>query len=377
MWVGLGLLVAAEARAADTVVMLRSPGGASWRAVEERTRDELRLMGIRVVEARARTVDIQRIIAEQGAQAVIRSARGEDGGSVEIWFGDGREPQRVALHGGALVGGEAATLAALRTAEVVHAGIVGAVPAVPEVAGVDGRVAEVGLPAVEVPVIDVTAVPVVRPAIVSSVEAPVPRAPPRVLADEELLAARVPPPRSVPVATRRVRSVAVSVAGLGGPGGVGGLAELALAVGLRLTPRLSLAPAVSAAVTPVAMAGPTGSIRVGWAAGQMLLGYAPGRLGARVSPRLGGGGGLAVVWAQGRASSPLQGGTDVTPVGMVSGAAGLAIRVHARLRLVVGAGVSVLLPAVAVRVSGEEVARLGPLVVRGVLGLEWGPRGGE
>lgn len=376
MWVGLGLLVAAEARAADTVVMLRSPGGASWRAVEERTRDELRLMGIRVEEARAGIVDIQRIFAEQGAQAVIRSARGEDGGSVEIWFGDGREPQRVALHGGALVGGEAATLAALRTAEVVHAGIVGAATAVPEVAGVDGMVTEVGLPAVEVPVIEVPAVPVVRPAIVSSFEV-VPRAPRGALADEEVLAARVPPPRSVPVVTRRLRSVAVSVAGLGGPGGVGGMAELALAVGLRLTPRLSLAPAVSAAVTPVAMAGPTGSIRVGWIAGQVLLGVAPGRLVARVSPQLGLGGGLALAWAQGRASSPLQGGTDITPIGMVSGAAGLAIRVRARLRLVVGAGVSVLLPAVAVRVSGEEVARLGPLVIRGLLGLEWGARGGE
>jgi len=78
-----------------------------------------------------------------------------------------------------------------------------------------------------------------------------------------------------------------------------------------------------------------------------------------------------LAWAHGQASDPLDARTDLAAVAVLHASAGLAIRVRPHLRLRIDLGTDVLLPHLAVRVAGDEVARLGSPLIRGALGLEW------
>lgn len=94
---------------------------------------------------------------------------------------------------------------------------------------------------------------------------------------------------------------------------------------------------------------------------------------ARVSPAIGGGVGPVVAWTRGSAVQPFTGKTDVTAVGIPTGAADLAIRLAPQLRLRFGVRVGVALPLVRVRGSASTVAVARPLFDGGVA-LELTPR---
>ena len=80
----------AQAAPANTVVLVRTPNKAPgrWRAAEERTRDELRVMGIGVVEIECPEdrPEIERALAEHAAKVAVRVEREGDIGGAEIWW---------------------------------------------------------------------------------------------------------------------------------------------------------------------------------------------------------------------------------------------------------------------------------------------------
>lgn len=376
---GLCLLAARGVAASPTVVLLRAPSGhGSWRAAEGRTGDELRAMGLRVEEVRALPTEVPRIL-EEGAQAVVRIERVNEGASVEIWVADAvAGPRRLVLAEVPIAGGEAVATAALRTAEQVVVGITEAGGEAVAMAalraaeqGVVG-VAEVVSVATPVEDVELGAASGVNPVPTRTVVIPV-RERARPVVDMDVVVVEEARPVARPVRASRPRRLGglVQAAALGGPGGVGVLGELAVALRAGVSPRVSIDPTISAAVAPVRVQAEGGSIRVGYVVGELMLGVAPGRVGARVGPRLGLGGGVAAAWARGQARDPLQGATDVVAIGVLAGNVGVAIRVRERLRLLLGAGIRVLLAPVVVRVRGEEVARLGPVVIRGSVGVEW------
>ncbi|MEM6996017.1 MAG: hypothetical protein AAF721_36255, partial [Myxococcota bacterium] len=118
-------------------------------------------------------------------------------------------------------------------------------------------------------------------------------------------------------------------------------------------------------------------------AGRASLGIATTRViaqwwplpAARFSPGVGAGAGALLAWTRGSATAPFTSQTDVTVVGLPTGAADLAIRLAPQLRLRLGIRVGVALPLIRVQASAAttEVAR--PLFDGGVA-LELTPRSG-
>lgn len=440
------------ASAGATVLLLRAPAGREagrWRAAEERTRDELRMMGLRVEEVRVREdiADVERALAEHGARAAIRVRREGPYGRAEVWWVDPQqgEPRVQALEGVVIDGGEAAAVAALRTAELVHAvaqggaaekaavpadrparaaggvrvlvgpGGEGRVPAPPggdvrsdRSAGSGGEAArgavrsdrsEVGGagPSGDVRS-DRSAVGGAassgavrsdrragsggakgparsdRAAEVGGGSARVSAAVPDPVA--ELVEPLVEPSAEAPAAERAEGRGAFGVFAAvgGGPGGAGVLVGGGLAAQWRWTRGLWLRGELHGGTGVGWRSVDGGEFRLG-AAGVSVLLLWIGRERARVSPRLGFGGGPALAWALGRAAGSQARDRDWTPVGALRGLAGAAIRARPRLRVVAGVEVELLLPPIAVQVQGAEVGRLGTPIVRGVLGLEWGRAG--
>ncbi len=390
------LLLATPAVAAPTVILLRTPDDRGpWRAAESRTRDELRLMGLHVEEVRGPPAAADRLLDELGADAVIRIERTADGARAEVWIAAPPASARH-LHLDALVrtGSDAAAVAALRTAELVHAGISAPVLEtsqdgisvhVPKDTSHDSQhIPTSPEPPLAPPVLPpdpiyppvssdtpiITARPVARPIVPAPLSAPEPTSKPA-LGEPELPDDIPAPSPAPPRRPSRLRGLGVHLGALGGPGGARPLVDLTVTLRVQLARLLSLEPAVWTAVTPVQARFAAGQVRLGLAAAQAALVLTPGRQDALVAPRLALGGGVALAWARGQASEPLDARTDLAAVAVLHASAGLALRVRPRLRLRIDLGTAVLLPPVAVRIAGDEVARLGTPLLRGALGLEW------
>ncbi len=393
-----------QAAPASTVVLVRMPAGehGRWRAAEDRTRDELRVMGMGVVEVELREdrADIERAMAEHGAFVAVLVERERDVGAAEIqWLdpGDG-ERRAVRIEGLATDGRAAAIVAALRAAELVHtqmqsrgehreeagvkdrspsAGIQSAattatrtgreadIEARPE-AGVRDRspalsaegagVAAAGDGPTQSGVATVTVAPVW-----SDVIDPL-----------DFVVAAPPPPKPQPRDPGASGDLALGVyAGVGGgPGGAGPLIGGGLALRWHVLHNLAIQGEAQGAISPVWLSGQGQSFRVGLAGARAALVFVA-RRDARVSWRLGLGGGATLAWALARSKDPVRSSQDRIVVGLLRASVHLAIRVRAHLRLVIGLDVDLLVPPVAVQVLGAEVARVGTPLVRGVLGLEW------
>lgn len=409
---------AARAEPASSVILLRAAEH-RWRAAEDRTCDELRVMGLRV-EVLPDRPEPSQLMAERGALAAIRLQRRGDVAEAQVWLADpaGGEPRSQRIDTPALDGAEIATLTALRAAELVHTAVAagaarptppardaltstsddtpsiaaGAPPSLPSdnapsiAPGAKPRFASDDTPSI-VPGIAPSITSKTTPSIPYIATSPallVPLGPPSAPsgpassvasdapADDPLERAfaelrPAPPPASPPL--RRALGGYATLGG--GPGGagllVGGALALRWELGRAIAVRAELLAATSAAAIDVG----AGSLRVGLAGPRAALVIEPWRR-ARVSPRLGLGGGVALGWATGRAASPLRGGRDLTVVGLLGGSLGGALRLRPGLHLYLGVDLSFMVPGVALRVTGEEVARLGMPLVLGVLGLEWG-----
>lgn len=378
--VALGWLWALAVQAAPTVLLLRvddDEAAVRWRVAERRTGDELRAMGLAVIELQAADPEedagaVERWMAERGATAAIRVERNHEVGDARVWLLDERGQLRTAqLEGLALGGGEAASLAALRAVELVRAGLLEVAEAEPEVVARDVREDAWLVPAA--PVVVPTAVVGARP---PPHAAPVvPAAAPLAPALAAVLATPSPASRAQrPAAPARElggrHALAVAATVGGGPGAPGALTGLELGYRRELPRVVALQVELLGATSPGWQAQGSGSIVLGLAGARVMLVVQP-RQERVVTPRLGLGGGGALVWAVGRAQAPLRGVRDVGGAGLVSGFAGLAVRVRPRLRVLVGAGLDVSLPPIVVRVAGEEAARFGQPTLRGALGLEW------
>lgn len=356
------------AAAPGTVLLLRvddDEAAQRWRAAESRTRDELRVMGLEVIELPAadpdrREGEVEHLMAERGATAAIRLERGPESGDARIWLrgppaGRLRRSQ-VAL---ALDGGEAAIVAALRTVEVVHAGLLASAAAeLPPPAALATAAA-----------VETTLLPPAPPE--AYVPIVVTRPGPGVVAPE------VPAPRIVRVGDRRPprrisgrHALGVHATVGGGPGGLGVLTGLEVAYRRELPRLVGFELDLLGVSTPGWRSQGEGSIVMGLAGARALVVVQP-RQQRVVTPRLGLGGGAAVVWAIGRAPEPLRGVRDVAGVAVLSGSVSLAVRVRPRLRLVFGAGLDLLLPPIVVRIAGAETSRVGLPTLRGSLGVEW------
>lgn len=402
----VGLLVpgarTAQALPAETVVLVRGSGDepGCWQSAERRTRDELRMMGMGVVEVEVREdrAAIERALAEHGARLAIRVAREGDTGGAAVWWvdPDGGELRAERIAGLATEGPGAAGVAALRAAELVRAQT--------QVRGEGGRKAGAGDRS--------------REGAGDGVEAGardmlLPEAPPRAAADaaggswappdaaggrvaetvapaeagvRDRLASRgvldpldfveaAPPPEQPARPARATdgagdRAVGLYAAVGGGRGGAGARVGGGIALRWHVTRRLAVQVEAQGATSPFWLSGQGYSFRAGTAGVQAGLVFVA-RRDARVSFRLGLGGGAALAWALARSPDRARSSQDRVIVGTVGASAQAAIRVRAHLRLVVGGDVALLLPPVAVRVQGAEVARFGAPLVRGALGLEW------
>lgn len=362
--VSLLLAWPSPARAEPTVLLVRARDGRDvkrWRAAEERTREELRMLGIRVEELQIRgDPDIEQALAERGAQAAVRVRREGDHGRAEVWWIDPqqREPRTLELDALPIDGPDAAPLAALRTAELVHATV--APPAAPT------PPPQPSPPIVDPPIV----VPPAPPIFPRPPASPPPVDRPPIQLDTLVEPLDLPPPAPIaaPIPERAAFGLhAIAGAGLGSASVlVGG----ALALQRRLKRRLWLRGELLADTAATWRDTTGGSIRTGHAAAHVLLVWIV-RERAVVSPRLGLGGGPGLAWALGRADDPRHSGRDLAAIGSLRGLVGTAIRLRPHLRVVVGADLELLLPPVIVEVADSEVARLGTLI-RGTLGLEWG-----
>lgn len=421
---GLLLLGARPARAEPptTVVLLRARDGdgGRWRAAEQRARDELRMMGLQVMEVAVREdpAEIERAMAEHGARAAVRLEREGETGAATMWWAEADGARRAArLEGLATEGRAAAALAALRAAEMIRAeaqarGGPRAAEAVPEDSA---QPADAGVP--EAGPWDMsrtagTAVPeavprdmtrptagsgrstepglMVRNGAAARSDAPpdsrdssdaglVPTPPgpaqagaardrsgplgPLELVDLEPSS----PPRPTPPPTRGAIGVYAGVGG--GPGGAGVLVGGGLALRGHVTRSLAIQGELQGATSPVWLSGQDAQLRVGVAGARAALMFVA-RRDARVAWRLGIGGGLTLAWALARTPDRMR-SQDLVAVAAIRASVHAAIRARDRLRVVLGVDVELLAPPVAVRVRGVELARLGAPLLRGVLGLEW------
>lgn len=437
--VGLLLLGAGPARAepAATVVLLRTrPGdGGRWRSAEERTRDELRMMGLQVTEVVVRDdpSEIERAMAEHGARAAVRLERTGEAGEATLWWAEADGARRAArLEGLATEGRAAAALAALRAAEMVRSeaqtrGGPRAAEAVPEDSAMAGGVGvpeagprDMSRPATAA-VLEAGPRDMSRPATAASA-ASVPRDTSRPTAGSErdagpdptdMLrsaaaappdprdssdAGHVPPPpgpaeaggataRSGPIdplelveaepppppspSTPRPTRGAIGLYA-GVGGGPGGAGPL-VGGGLALRGYVTRSLALQGELQ--------GATSPGWISGQdtqLRVGVAGARAAlvfvARREARVAWRLGLGggLTLAWALARAPDRlRSQDHVAVAALQASVHAAIRAHDRLRVVLGVDVDLLAPPVAVRVRGVELARLGAPLLRGVLGLEW------
>ncbi|MFY0537497.1 hypothetical protein [Nannocystis pusilla] len=156
----------------------------------------------------------------------------------------------------------------------------------------------------------------------------------------------------------------------GGPGGAGVLTGLELTGWRELGRRLEFAGGLTGLVTPGWRSDLRGSILLGLVGGRAQLGLR-WQLGSRTTLRLRLGGGLALGWAVGRATSPYRSASDFQPIGMLSATLTLAVRLAPRLSAHGGVGIDVLLPPLSIRSGGVEAFAIGRPLLRGLLGLAW------
>ena len=178
------------------------------------------------------------------------------------------------------------------------------------------------------------------------------------------------PPLITPAAPVKHHGLLVAANIGGGPGGAGVLTGLELTAWRELGPRLDFAGGLTGVVTPGWRTDLRGSILLGLVGGRAQLGLR-WQLSSRTTLRLGLGGGLALGWAVGRATSPYRSASDFQAIGMLSATLTLAVRVGPRLSAHCGAGIDVLLPPLSIRSGGVEAFSLGRPLLRGLLGLAW------
>lgn len=386
----VGLLVygpgSVQAMPADMVVLVRAPSQdhGRWRAAEERTRDELRVMGLGVVELEMREdrAAIERVLAEHGASVAIRVERDGDVGGAEMWWVDPASGELKALRIDGLATGSPA-VAALRAAELVYTQTrsqgqvdeeAGArdrsLPAAPDM----GRATEVGRASDPGARLQVSAEWPDDAGVPDEAPSPTRLATDDVIDPLDYIDA-APPPVEPAKHSRDSegpgdRAIGVHASIGGGPGGAGPLIGGSLMLRRDLGRHLAIQGEAEGATSPVWRTAQDLRFRIGLAGARAAL-VLVARRDARVGWRFGLGGGVTMVWALARAPDRLRSSQDRAVVGVLRASIHAAIRVRARLRLVVGAEVDLLLPPVAVRVQGVEVAKLGTPLVRGVLGLEW------
>ncbi|MFZ6181194.1 hypothetical protein [Nannocystis pusilla] len=114
-----------------------------------------------------------------------------------------------------------------------------------------------------------------------------------------------------------------------------------------------------------------GKVWTGLASAQAMIVLAPLAHG-RISPRLGLGGGVVLLWANGRASNPMYSRSAHGWAGIVTAIAGLAVHINEHLRAIIGVEVSVVTRSVKIRTGNDVVVQFGSPIARGVLGFEWG-----
>jgi hypothetical protein len=331
------LLWTLTARAAPTVLLLRvddDEAAHRWRAAERRAHDELRALGLAVAELSTEDPDrregeVAQWMTERGATAAIRLERGLEAGDARIWLLDARGRVRtLQLAALSLEGGEAATIAALRAVEAVHAGLL-------ELAEADSLAdASLPLPGLSLPPPDIALPPPdfllpppppdfsLPPPPDFSLPPPPPPAVPDAKGDPHA-PLRVPaPPRTSPPRARiddppRARAgqhaFGVHATVGGGPGGPGALTGLELAYRRALPRVVSVQVELLGAVTPGWQTQGLASVVMGLGGARALLVVQP-RQDRVVTPRLGLGGGGALVWAVGRAPAPLRAARDVSRV---------------------------------------------------------------
>lgn len=377
------------AEPATTVVLVRTHAGDSgrWRAAEERTRDELRMMGLRVaeVEVREDSAAIEHAMAEHGARVAVRLEREGEAGSAAMWWWTDEHTALSAtrIEGLALKGRAAAAVAALRAAELVRAGTL---PRGPAEVGHQSLPGEPGSGAAgardssqaDAPTGVATPEPVLvpmAPVVTAWRTAPTPGGSLEAGYIDPLEFVDPAPPRVAPLRPRDAHARGQRAVGLyagvgGGPGGAGALMGGGLALRLGVARALALQAEAQAALSPTWLSGQGRSFRVGLAGVRAALVFVTPRA-ARVGWRLGLGGGLSLAWARGRTPDLLRSSQDRAAVGVLRASVHMAIRAREQLRLVVGVELDQLLPPLALRVLDVEVARLGAPLIRGVLGLEW------
>ncbi|PCC70707.1 hypothetical protein SAMN02745121_05408 [Nannocystis exedens] len=381
---------------AATVVLVHAPD-ARWRLAELRVRDELRALGMTVTDAGARGRDdgaMATLLAEHAAAAAVQISRDHERADVTLWLVDpaATAPRRLEF---AVDDSRHPGLVALRAAELVHTETrarpelepvaVTATPAAPlvplapwAVAAPASATSPQPSPSASRPAssaslpLDSTSTPPTPSAPV-----PPPGPPPQPRPQTPAVPALaefvddLPPTSPVPPAAPvRHHGLLVAASLGGGPGGAGVLTGLDLAGWRELTPRLEFSGGLTALVTPGWRDDLRGSILLGLVGGRAQLGLRR-QLGSRTVLRLGFGGGLALGWAVGRATSPYRSASDVRPIGMLSATLTLAVRLGPRLSAHAGAVLDLLLPPLSIRSGGVEAFRIGVPLLRGVLGLAW------
>jgi hypothetical protein len=330
------LAIAAPVRAlaadAARVVLVRVAGEDGWPAAEDRTRAELRGLGLGVVEEPgtaiepdARRAELGALAQKHGAVASVRIVRSGRGGDVDVWLVDkvtGKTTLRQ-IQAKDLRGGDAAALVALRVVELLNASLL-ELKASHESRG--------------------------------DVEAS---------KDVERLASRVLVPRE---ATRF--GVRAGLVAAGSPGGLGPMGGLLIAGTYAPLPALALDLDLHGTVLPTSVTDGRVQVRVGLAWARVHLVYRPWPE-AIASPGLAVGGGGMLAWSTGHADPPLSASNETTFVGLPSAGIDLPIRLGSRLRVHLGVRASVAVPEVSVQVEGEELATAGRPLIDGTRALEW------
>lgn len=383
---------------AATVVLVHAPD-ARWRLAELRVRDELRALGMTVTDAGARGRDdgaMASLLAEHAAAAAVQVSRNDERAAVTVWFVDpaATAPRRLEL---ALDDGRQPGLVALRAAELVHTetrgraepepALVASTPAAPLVplapwavaapADAAPRSSTVPPPTAATSTSATTTASLATatgPTTATSVSDLIPGPPPftplpRPSPALPEFADDLPPPVA-PAAPAKHHGLLVAANVGGGPGGAGVLTGLELAGWRELGGRLDFAGGLTGVVTPGWRPDLRGSILLGLVGGRAQLGLR-WPLGSRTTLRLGLGGGLALGWAVGRATSPYRSASDFRPIGMLSATLTLAVRLGPRLSVHGGVGIDVLLPPLSIRSGGVEAFAIGRPLLRGLLGLAW------
>lgn len=375
----LGLLVAlaappAHAERAVAVVLLRTRSGMQ-RRVEDRTRDELRLMGIQVDEVSdpRDNEELGQILVEHGGLAALRI---EDGGQqVVAWFPNSDNAAVVSQRFHVPPGDRSIT--ALVAAETVRHRLLElkrrVLPSRDEPPSSSMTLDETPVSPTQ-PAVTVSPAPLTAAVMPEQPEATVPPAPatvpPAPATDDEPAGAgvRPGPTEGRGPGVSRGTWLGLTFAVAGGPGGARSLLGGTLNAGWQVTPILTVQTEVAALTTTVALADPKNTMNVGLGMAQVLGAF--GLRGDRpVMPQLRIGGGPALVWATERTVTET--GTAFGVAAVMTAGANLAIRVRARLRLTIGVSVHVLAPTTGAELSDTSKVPLGPPLVRADVGFTW------